>query len=71
MGQTKIQSAVETAVGLAIGFSVAWTIQVLLFPLYDIEISHGQHAQITLVFTIASVIRSYYVRRLFNWYHTR
>jgi len=71
MGQTKRQSMVEAAIGITIGFIVSWVIQVFLFPLYGIHIDHVQHTEIIAIFTVASIIRSYYVRRLFNWWHTK
>jgi hypothetical protein len=59
-------SAVETAASTAIGLMVAYCTQVLVFPLFGIEIPHSSHVAITAIFTAASVVRSYLVRRLFN-----
>ena len=65
--QTKKMSLIETIVGVAIGYIVALLSQIVVFPLFDIEVSLIDNLLIGLLFTIISIIRGYYVRRLFNW----
>lgn len=64
--QTKLQSFTESVFTVAIGFVVAWVVQLVVFPLYGIHIDHSTHLEIVLIFTVVSIIRSYFVRRLFN-----
>jgi hypothetical protein len=65
-GQSRGMSAVETCTSTIIGLSVAYTTQLVVFPLYDIHVTHATHAGITLIFTVVSLVRGYLVRRLFN-----
>lgn len=67
--QTKLQSFVESIATVAIGFVVAWVVQLAVFPAYGIHLDHGTHLEIVLIFTVVSVIRSYFVRRIFNRRH--
>ena len=65
--QTKKMSLIETIVGVAIGYIVALLSQIVVFPLFDIEVSLTDNLLIGLLFTVISIIRGYYIRRLFNW----
>lgn len=65
--QTKKESAVEAITSTAIGFVVALCAQVFIVWLYDIVVSPVQNVMITVFFTGVSIIRSYFVRRWFNW----
>lgn len=64
--QTKIHSLIESVANVAIGYSVAIFSQLLIFPLFDIEVSFSQNLQMGLLFTIISLIRSFALRRVFN-----
>jgi hypothetical protein len=66
MKQSKFQSLIESFTTVISGFFVALAVQLLIFPLYDIEISLFQNVQIVMILTITSVIRIYIVRRCFN-----
>jgi hypothetical protein len=67
--QTKIQSLIESFVNVIIGYLVAIAAQIIVFPIYDIDVSLNQNIQIGLIFTAVSVARSYFLRRLFNKLH--
>ena len=67
IGQSKRWSLIETTIGVIIGFIVALLIQLAIFPLFDITTSFGENFTIAGVFTVASIIRGYYVRRFFSW----
>lgn len=58
-------SLVETLVGIAIGFAISMLLTAFVFPMYGHKISIGDNLQITLIFTVTSVIRGYFVRRFF------
>ncbi len=64
--QTRSLSAIETITSTAIGFLVSWALTLLVLPMfgYDVSISHS--VGITAVYTAASIIRGYLVRRAFN-----
>ena len=65
--QTKRQSLNEVVTSYAIGFVTALATQMLLARFYDMGTTAGQDVAITLIFTVVSVVRSYLVRRYFNW----
>lgn len=65
--QTKKMSLIETVLSVLIGYIVALLSQIVVFPLFDIEVSLIDNLLIGLLFTVISIIRGYYVRRLFNW----
>lgn len=56
---------------VAIGYGVALGTQVVVFPWFGIHVNMGQHVAIGILFTVVSLVRSYYVRRLFNWWHVK
>ena len=64
--QTKKQSLIESFINVLIGYLTALLSQVLIFPLFDIDVSFQDNLLIGLYFTIISLIRSYLVRRYFN-----
>ena len=66
MKQSKFHSLIESFVTVGSGFFVALGVQLLIFPLYDIEISLFQNVQIVMILTVTSVIRIYIVRRCSN-----
>ncbi len=66
MKQSSSLSLIEALVSVSIGFCVAYLTQLLVFPFYGIILSHADNAAITAVFTAVSIIRGYFVRRLFN-----
>jgi len=68
MTQTRTMSAIETAVNIGIGLIVSLTSQLVIFKLYDIHVAFHQNVEITLYFTIISILRSYGIRRAFNWW---
>ena len=68
--QTKIQSAIESLLNVAVGMGVAFTSQLIVFPLVGIpEQTMATHMTITLWFTFISLVRSYVIRRWFNGFH--
>ena len=64
--QTRLVSAIEAGVNIAIGMGVALASQYLIFPFFDIEITHSEHLWITFWFTLISFARSYFIRRWFS-----
>ena len=64
--QTRLQSLVEGLFNTSVGFFIAVISQILVFPFYGLEVTFSQHISLTLIFTCISVLRGYFVRRLFN-----
>ena len=66
MSQCKSQSIAEVITNTAIGFIVSFITQLIVFPIFSVEVSVFRHIGITACFTIVSIVRGYIVRRLFN-----
>ena len=66
MKQSKFQSLIESFVTVGSGLIVAVIIQLLIFPLYDIEITLFENIQLATIFTVSSIIRIYFIRRCFS-----
>jgi len=66
MKQTKKQSLIESIVQTVIGLGTSFVIQLILYPIMNIPVSLSQNMIITAVFFAASIIRGYFVRRIFN-----
>ena len=64
--QSKTMSLLESIINVLVGFFVAVAGQIIVFPLFDIHINMGDNLTIGLIFTVISIARSYFLRRLFN-----
>lgn len=68
--QSKKHSVLETITNTIIGLVVSYLLQLTIFPLYGIKISHNTNIQITFIFFVVSFGRSYLIRRIFNKLHS-
>ena len=64
--QTRIGSFAEACINVAIGYGVALAAQLIVFPLFGIDIPLSSNLAIGAIFTAVSIARSYVVRRAFN-----
>lgn len=64
--QTKTQSLIESVVNILIGYLVALASQLVVFPLFGINIPLTDNLLIGFWFTAVSIVRGYAVRRYFN-----
>jgi hypothetical protein len=69
--QSKKASLVESVVSTSIGFVVSMGILEGVNQIWGLSLNLTDNVAITSIFTAASVLRSYLVRRLFNWWHHR
>jgi membrane protein implicated in regulation of membrane protease activity len=67
--QTRRQSLLEAWTNVAIGWLVGLLTQIVVFPLYGMKVKLIDNMQITIIFTIVSLIRSYLLRRFYNELH--
>lgn len=70
-GQSRRGSLIEAAVNILAGIAVAFTLNATLLPAIGVEISTAQNALATVLYTVASLIRSYALRRFFNAWGSR
>lgn len=71
MSQTKKQSFIESITNVAVGYGVALLSQIVIFPYFGIKVSLKQNMVIGCFFTVISILRSYVLRRIFNFITVR
>jgi hypothetical protein len=59
-------SLVEAITNVLLGFGVALLTQIIVFPVFGLEVSLGENLAIGGLFTLASIARSYVLRRVFE-----
>ena len=63
-------SLVESIANTGAGFLVSLVLQLSLFSLMAIETTTTQNLTMSGVFTLASLVRGYLMRRLFIWWES-
>ncbi|GIX11774.1 MAG: hypothetical protein KatS3mg116_3484 [Elioraea sp.] len=66
MKQSRTMSLIEAVANVAVGFGVAVLAQVVLFPLFGLDVTLTDNLLIGAIFTAVSIVRSYALRRLFE-----
>lgn len=69
--QSKRFSLIESITNTLTGFLVSLLIQVIIYPVLGIPVTIEQNILITSVFTVASILRGYVIRRIFNSFRTK
>ena len=70
--QTRLQSLMEAWCNIAAGFVISLAVQqFIVTPFFHTGTSAHQNFWITVIFTVTSFARSYFLRRFFNWFHHR
>ena len=69
--QSRRMSLLETCASVVVGFGVSVAITAVLLPAMGHAVSLGDNLLMTGVFTVASIARGYWLRRLFNWLEGR
>lgn len=65
--QTRSGSLIESIANVIAGIGVAILAQIIVFPWFGIRISLLDTSLIAVIFTGISIIRSYTLRRVFEW----
>lgn len=66
MSQSKLGSFLESTTNTLLGYVVAIITQMIVFPLYGLDVDLQTNLAIGIWFLLASVARGYMIRRLFN-----
>ena len=66
--QSRRRSATEAIMNVIIGYMVAVFANLTVLPAFGYNVTLFDGAAIGLAFTIISLIRSYVIRRVFNYY---
>ena len=64
--QSKRESMIETLTSVFVGWLIGVILNMLVLPLFDYNITVVDSLWVSLIFTAASVIRGYIIRRWFN-----
>ena len=64
--QSKRRSALEAVTNVTVGFLVAVGANLLVLPAFGYKVTIIDSFAIGWVFTVISMLRSYFLRRLFN-----
>lgn len=65
--QTKKMSFIETLTNTGLGFIISLLTTQVVLPQYKCSVTFSATFEITLIFTLVSIVRGYAVRRFFNW----
>jgi hypothetical protein len=66
MNQSPATSLIEATAGAVAGYLIAIATQFAVFPVFGLAVVMIQNLGIGVVFTVASIVRSYALRRLFE-----
>lgn len=66
MTQKRLHSLVETVASTVVGFLLSMLLTALVMPAFGYHVTTEDNLAITTIFTAASVLRGYAMRRLFN-----
>lgn len=69
MKQSRKDSWLEIATNTIVGFIISLGIQLVMYPMLDLEVTMGENISITLIFMSIGILRSYIIRRIFNKYN--
>jgi hypothetical protein len=59
-------SLIEAAINVIVGYALAILTQIMVFPIFGIEVRFAEHLGIGLAFVGVSLVRGYALRRLFE-----
>ena len=71
MVQPKLESLFESVLNVLVGFIISVIATLIVLPLFGFAVTGGQSIVISAVFTVLSIARSYFLRRLFERWRLR
>jgi len=71
MKQTRLMSLIESITNIVVGYIVAVATQFAVFPMFGLRVGIVENLWIGLAFTVVSLVRSYALRRLFEYIRVR
>lgn len=69
--QSRRASLAEAVANTIVGYLVAVATQMVVFPLFGVAVNVAAHLGIGVAFTAVSLVRSYLLRRAFEWLRTK
>jgi hypothetical protein len=71
VSQSRRHSVTEAVTNVLVGFMVALAVQIAIYPVFGLAVTLLQNLEIAAIFTFVSLLRSYCLRRGFNWWASR
>ena len=65
--QSRKHSLIEAFVNTAVGFCLSCFVAYAVLPYFGMKKSFLDSFEITVIFTVISILRNYFVRRFFNF----
>jgi hypothetical protein len=69
--QSRVMSGAEAMANTLIGYAVSLAATAIVLPLFGYAVSAADAVGISIAFTAISLVRSYALRRAFNWWQMR
>ena len=67
MIQTRLESLLEVCINIFLGWLVSMAITLwIVVPLWKLDWSFSDSFWVTMIYTVAAIVRGYIVRRFFN-----
>ncbi|MBT3398471.1 MAG: hypothetical protein HN420_00590 [Rhodospirillaceae bacterium] len=66
MKQSRLMSGVEAVANVMVGYGVAVATQIVVFPLFGLDVRLSVNLTIGAIFTIVSIVRSCALHRVFE-----
>ncbi len=66
MKQSRAMSLFESFANVVVGYGVAVVTQMLVFPVFGLQVTLVQNLKLGMVFTVLSIARSFTLRRVFE-----
>ncbi len=66
MRQSRRMSMAESLTNVAVGYGVAVSAQIMVFPLFGLDVALVDNLAIGAIFTGISIVRSFALRRVFE-----
>lgn len=70
MSQTRAQSVIESITNILVGWVINLGANFAIFPLFGWSITLEQNIALGVFYTGVSFVRSYCLRRFYNWRHS-
>jgi hypothetical protein len=71
VAQSRAMSLAEAVTNVIVGYAIAVATQTMILPLFDVHLSLGDNLLVGGVFTLVSIVRSYLLRRAFQYLQLR
>lgn len=69
--QSKVQSLLESLLNIFIGWLISVISSAIIFPMLGVDLPWEANLKASAIFTVISIVRTYFVRRYFNRLHVK